>query len=196
MRGSLSSCRACSGDLPQEVGVLTGGFAVVVGFGVVAPAIPVFAREFGVGVTAAGAVISAFALMRLVSALASVGGWWIGSASGRSWPPASASWRCRACSPDSRRTTSSYSCSAAWAVSARPCSPSCLHAAPARRWAEQRGRASGLFQSGLPDRRHRRALHRRCADQHLDPRSVLRVRGNAGRRRTDRHRLPLIRPAR
>ena len=45
-------------------------FAVAVGFGVVAPAIPVFAREFGVGVTAAGAVISAFALMRLVSALA------------------------------------------------------------------------------------------------------------------------------
>ncbi|HET9900160.1 MAG TPA: MFS transporter [Actinomycetes bacterium] len=58
-------------DLPREVGVLTAvAFAVAVGFGVVAPAIPVFAREFGVGVTAAGAVISAFALMRLVSALA------------------------------------------------------------------------------------------------------------------------------
>lgn len=46
-------------------------FAVAVGFGVVAPAIPVFAREFGVGRTAAGAVISAFAFMRLASALAS-----------------------------------------------------------------------------------------------------------------------------
>ncbi len=58
-------------DLPREVGVLTAvAFAVAVGFGVVAPAIPVFARQFGVGVTAAGAVISAFALMRLVSALA------------------------------------------------------------------------------------------------------------------------------
>ncbi|MGH3434459.1 MAG: MFS transporter, partial [Thermocrispum sp.] len=44
--------------------------AVAVGFGVVAPAIPIFAREFGVGETAAGAVISAFALMRFVSALA------------------------------------------------------------------------------------------------------------------------------
>lgn len=57
--------------LPREVGVLTAvAFFVAVGFGVVAPAIPVFARQFGVGVTAAGAVISAFALMRLVSALA------------------------------------------------------------------------------------------------------------------------------
>jgi MFS family permease len=61
-------------DLPREVGVLTAvAFAVAVGFGVVAPAIPVFARQFGVGVTAAGAVISAFALMRLVSALAGGG---------------------------------------------------------------------------------------------------------------------------
>ena len=45
-------------------------FAVAVGFGIVAPAIPVFAREFGVGRTAAGAVISVFALARFVSALA------------------------------------------------------------------------------------------------------------------------------
>ena len=43
--------------------------AVAVGFGVVAPAIPEFARSFGVGKTAAGAVVSAFALMRFVSAL-------------------------------------------------------------------------------------------------------------------------------
>jgi MFS family permease len=58
--------------LPREVGVLTAvAFAVAVGFGVVAPAIPVYARDFGVGRTAAGAVISAFAFMRLVSALGS-----------------------------------------------------------------------------------------------------------------------------
>ena len=58
-------------DLPREVGVLSAvAFAVAVGFGVVAPAIPVFAREFGVGRTAAGAVISIFALLRFVSALA------------------------------------------------------------------------------------------------------------------------------
>jgi MFS family permease len=43
---------------------------VAVGFGVVAPAIPEFARSFGVGKTAAGAVISAFAFMRFVFALA------------------------------------------------------------------------------------------------------------------------------
>jgi len=58
--------------LPREVTVLAAvAFAVAVGFGVVAPAIPVFARDFGVGRTAAGAVISAFAFMRLVSALGS-----------------------------------------------------------------------------------------------------------------------------
>lgn len=58
--------------MPREVIVLTAvAFAVAVGFGVVVPAIPVFAREFGVGRTAAGAVISAFAFMRLVSALGS-----------------------------------------------------------------------------------------------------------------------------
>jgi MFS family permease len=57
-------------DLPREVAVLAAvAVAVAVGFGVVAPAIPEFARSFGVGKTAAGAVISAFALMRFVSAL-------------------------------------------------------------------------------------------------------------------------------
>ena len=55
--------------LPREVGVLVAvAFAVAVGFGIVAPAIPLFARHFGVGRTAAGAVISIFAAMRLVSA--------------------------------------------------------------------------------------------------------------------------------
>lgn len=40
---------------------------VALGFGVVAPAIPLFARQFGVDATAAGAVVSAFALLRLLS---------------------------------------------------------------------------------------------------------------------------------
>jgi MFS family permease len=58
-------------DLPPEVAVMSAvALSVAVGFGVVAPAIPVFAREFGVGRTAAGAVISAFAFMRLAFALA------------------------------------------------------------------------------------------------------------------------------
>ena len=61
--------RRPGGDLPREVAVLSAvAFAVAVGFGIVAPAIPVFAREFGVGRTAAGAVISVFALLRFVSA--------------------------------------------------------------------------------------------------------------------------------
>jgi MFS family permease len=56
--------------LPREVGVLAAvAFCVAAGFGIVAPAIPVFARSFGVSRTAAAAVISTFALMRLVSAL-------------------------------------------------------------------------------------------------------------------------------
>ena len=68
----VTSWRHPFAGLPREVAVLTAvAFAVAVGFGVVAPAIPVFAREFGVGRTAAGAVISAFAFMRLVSALGS-----------------------------------------------------------------------------------------------------------------------------
>jgi MFS family permease len=56
-------------DLPAEVRALTGvGFMVALGFGLVAPALPLFAREFGVGKTAAGAVVAAFALMRLLMA--------------------------------------------------------------------------------------------------------------------------------
>ena len=41
---------------------------VALGFGLVAPALPLFATQFGVGKAAAGAVVSAFALMRLVMA--------------------------------------------------------------------------------------------------------------------------------
>jgi MFS family permease len=46
-------------------------FAVAVGFGIVAPALPVFARSFHVSRGAAGAVISAFALARLLWAFTS-----------------------------------------------------------------------------------------------------------------------------
>lgn len=63
--------RTSRSPLPPEVLVLAAvALSVAVGYGIVAPAIPVFARTFGVGRTAAGAVISAFALMRLVFALA------------------------------------------------------------------------------------------------------------------------------
>ena len=57
--------------LPRESFVLAlVAFCVALGFGIVAPAVPLFALEFGVSTTAAGAVVSAFALMRLVSGLA------------------------------------------------------------------------------------------------------------------------------
>lgn len=57
--------------LPRETYVLAlVAFCVALGFGIVVPAVPLFALEFGVGSTAAGAVVSAFALMRLVSGLA------------------------------------------------------------------------------------------------------------------------------
>lgn len=57
-------------QLPREVAVLTAvSFSVAIGFGVVVPAIPLFARSFGVSHAAAGAVISTFAFMRLATGL-------------------------------------------------------------------------------------------------------------------------------
>jgi len=44
-------------------------FWVALGFGIVAPVIPAFARQFGVSVAAAASVISVFALMRVIGAL-------------------------------------------------------------------------------------------------------------------------------
>src|SRR5947207_11757280 len=56
--------------LPREVPVLTAvAFTVALGFGIVAPDIPAFARHFGVSTAAAAGVVSAFALMRIVGAL-------------------------------------------------------------------------------------------------------------------------------
>jgi MFS family permease len=57
------------GNLPREVNVLAViAFVVALGFGIVAPAIPLFARAFGVGTTAVGLAVSAFAFFRFVSA--------------------------------------------------------------------------------------------------------------------------------
>jgi MFS family permease len=67
LRGARTWVGARS-TLPREVYVLgLVAFCVAVGFGVLVPVLPVFARSFGVGNTEVGAVISAFALMRLVS---------------------------------------------------------------------------------------------------------------------------------
>jgi DHA1 family multidrug resistance protein-like MFS transporter len=56
--------------MPREVAILSSvSFTVALGYGIVAPSIPAFARQFGVSTTAAASVISAFALMRVVGAL-------------------------------------------------------------------------------------------------------------------------------
>ena len=63
--------------LPFEVWALVaGGFTVALGYGVVAPAIPQFALEFGVSAFAASTIVSAFALMRLLCA--PLAGWIVG----------------------------------------------------------------------------------------------------------------------
>lgn len=55
--------------LPREIWVLvSGSFLIAIGYGLVAPALPTFAASFDVGVTAASAVVSAFAAVRLVFA--------------------------------------------------------------------------------------------------------------------------------
>lgn len=55
--------------MPPDVGVLAAiAFCVALGFGIVVPALPVYATEFGVTAFLAAAVISVFALMRLISA--------------------------------------------------------------------------------------------------------------------------------
>jgi len=56
--------------MPREVFILSiVSFCVALGFGIVGPAIPIFADEFGVSALWASAVVSVFALMRLVGAL-------------------------------------------------------------------------------------------------------------------------------
>jgi MFS family permease len=54
--------------LPRDVIVLAVvAFFVMLGFGVVVPVLPVYVRSFGVGYLEVGAVVSAFAVMRLVA---------------------------------------------------------------------------------------------------------------------------------
>ena len=71
MTGDRSGATARA-RLPVDVRLLVGaGFVVAVGYGVVAPALPEYARSFNVGITAAAAVVSGFALVRLAFAPAS-----------------------------------------------------------------------------------------------------------------------------
>lgn len=55
--------------LPREIWALAAaGFIIAVGYGLIAPVLPTFARSFDVGVTAASIVVSAFAVFRLLFA--------------------------------------------------------------------------------------------------------------------------------
>ena len=59
--------------IPREIWVLIGAaFIIAVGFGLITPVLPQFARSFDVGVTGASIVVSAFAFFRLL--FAPVGG--------------------------------------------------------------------------------------------------------------------------
>ncbi len=59
-------------DLPREVSILVAAsFFVAVGFGIVLPAIPVFAKSFGVNNAAIGLMVSVFAITRFASGLIS-----------------------------------------------------------------------------------------------------------------------------
>ncbi|WP_132993227.1 MFS transporter [Gordonia zhaorongruii] len=56
-------------QLPRGLWILLAANVVIaLGYGLIAPALPIFASDFGVGVTAATAVVSAFAVMRLLFA--------------------------------------------------------------------------------------------------------------------------------
>ena len=70
-----ADCSASAPDkpkLPSEVWVLiTANVVIALGYGVVAPVLPQYARNFGVSISAATFVITAFSLMRLLAAPAS-----------------------------------------------------------------------------------------------------------------------------
>lgn len=70
--GNESAVAVPPARLPREVWVLVAAnFVIAAGFGLVAPALPTFARSFDVSVTAASIVVSAFAVTRLLFAPAS-----------------------------------------------------------------------------------------------------------------------------
>jgi len=59
-------------EFPREGGVLVfASFFVAVGFGVIAPTLPLFARSFGVNNAQVGSILSAFAFARFASGLIS-----------------------------------------------------------------------------------------------------------------------------
>lgn len=65
----MSAATAERVRIPSEIWILVGAsFVIAVGFGLVSPVLPGFARSFDVGATAATVVVSAFAFCRLIFA--------------------------------------------------------------------------------------------------------------------------------
>ncbi|HET8594080.1 MAG TPA: MFS transporter [Intrasporangium sp.] len=55
--------------IPREIWILVGAaFVIAIGYGIVSPVLPAYARSFNVGVAAASVIVSAFAFCRLVFA--------------------------------------------------------------------------------------------------------------------------------
>ena len=56
-------------QIPREIWILVGAaFVIAIGYGIVSPVLPAYARSFDVGVAAASVIVSAFAFFRLVFA--------------------------------------------------------------------------------------------------------------------------------
>ncbi|MFB9731879.1 MFS transporter [Ornithinimicrobium kibberense] len=61
--------RVDANRIPRPIWILVGAaFVIALGFGIVSPVLPAYARSFDVGVAAASVVVSAFAFFRLVFA--------------------------------------------------------------------------------------------------------------------------------
>jgi MFS family permease len=68
-----ATSKAARPPIPGEIWVLVGSaFVIAIGYGLISPVLPAYARSFDVGVAAASVVVSAFAFFRLV--FAPVGG--------------------------------------------------------------------------------------------------------------------------
>lgn len=69
MRAARTAREAAPERLPGEIWVLVAAaFVIAVGYGLVSPVLPAYARSFDVGVAAASLVVSAFACFRLLFA--------------------------------------------------------------------------------------------------------------------------------
>ena len=172
-------------------------FSVALGFGIVAPAIPLFAKHFGVNNAEASSVVSAFALMRLVGAP------FAGRLVDRLGERVDAGHRHRhrrrlePAGRASRSPSASSSSCAASAAPARRCSP-CRRLSLLLRVVGARPARPGdrRVPGGLPVRRHHRPA--RSAAQLTDlvaARTVLHLRRHPAAGRDGRDGLPGARAA-